>query len=84
MRPTSSARCARSRCSTGYGGAPPADVGALEDVLVRLSALAATHPEVTEIDCDPVRVGATGATVVGRPHPRPPAGAPRPFPALDR
>ena len=69
---------------TGYGGAPPADVGALEDLLVRLSALAATHPEVTEIDCDPVRVGASGATVAAARIRVRPAGAPRPFPALDR
>ena len=38
---------------TGYRGAPPADVGALEDLLVRVAALADAHPEVAELDCDP-------------------------------
>jgi acyl-CoA synthetase (NDP forming)/GNAT superfamily N-acetyltransferase len=69
---------------TGYGGAPAADVGALEDVLVRLAALADAHPEVTEIDCDPVRVGSSGASVAAARIRVRPAGPPRPFPALDR
>ena len=37
----------------GYRGSPPLDVGALEDVIVRLGALAAAHPEVIELDCNP-------------------------------
>jgi hypothetical protein len=68
----------------GYGGAPPADVRALEDLLVRLSALADAHPEVLEVDCDPLLAGPAGAVVAGariRVHA---AGAARPFPALDR
>jgi acyl-CoA synthetase (NDP forming)/GNAT superfamily N-acetyltransferase len=48
----------------GYRGAPTADVRALEDVLLRLSALADAHPEISELDCNPVLVGADGATVV--------------------
>ena len=69
---------------SGYRGAPPADIRALEDVLVRLSALADAHPEISEVDCDPVLVAGDGATVVdARVHVRP-AGPPRPFPALDR
>jgi acyl-CoA synthetase (NDP forming) len=68
----------------GYRGAPPADVGALEDVLVRLSALADAHPEIAEIDCDPVLVASDGATVADARVRVRPAGPPRPFPALDR
>ena len=68
----------------GYRGAPVADVGALEDLLVRISALADAHPEVSEIDCDPVIVTGAGAAVAGaRVHVRPARPA-RPFPALDR
>jgi len=48
----------------GYRGAPPGDVGALEDVLLRLSALAAEHPEVAELDLNPVLACPGGATVV--------------------
>jgi acetate---CoA ligase (ADP-forming) len=68
----------------GYRGAPPADVDALEDLLVRLSALADAHPEVTEVDCDPVLVLSAGALVAGARIRVAPAGPTRPFPALDR
>jgi acyl-CoA synthetase (NDP forming)/L-amino acid N-acyltransferase YncA len=68
----------------GYRGAPPADIGALEDLLVRLAALADAHPAVSEIDCDPLLVTTAGAAVLGaRVHVRPARPA-RPFPALDR
>jgi acetyl coenzyme A synthetase (ADP forming)-like protein len=49
---------------TGYRGAEPADVGALEDVLVRVSALVEDHPEVAEMDLNPVIVHAGGAIAV--------------------
>ena len=68
----------------GYRGAPRADVAALEDILVRISALAAAHPEIAELDCNPVLVGTGGATVVDarvRIAAPPPA---RPYPSLDR
>ena len=48
----------------GYRGARPVDVGALEDVIVRLGGLAAAHPEVVELDCNPVLVGERGAAIV--------------------
>jgi acyl-CoA synthetase (NDP forming)/GNAT superfamily N-acetyltransferase len=48
----------------GYRGARPMDVGALEDLIVRLGGLAAAHPEVVELDCNPVLVGERGATIV--------------------
>jgi acyl-CoA synthetase (NDP forming) len=68
----------------GYRGAPPAAVGALEDVLVRISALAAAHPEIAELDCNPVLVGTTGAVVVdARIRISVPPVA-RPYPSLDR
>ena len=68
----------------GYRGAPKADVAALEDILVRIAALADAHPEVLEIDCDPLLVSPAGAVAAGaRVHVRA-AGQARPFPALDR
>ena len=48
----------------GYRGSRPLDVDALEDVIVRLGALAAAHPEVLELDCNPVIVHRRGAVVV--------------------
>jgi acyl-CoA synthetase (NDP forming) len=48
----------------GYRGARKCAVGALEDVLLRIGALAEDHPEIAEIDCNPVIVSAAGALVV--------------------
>ncbi len=48
----------------GYRGAPKADVAALEDVLVRVGAMAEAHPEIAEMDCNPVIVSPTGAAIV--------------------
>jgi acyl-CoA synthetase (NDP forming) len=42
----------------GYRGAQPADVAALENVVVRVAALAAAHPEIAELDLNPVVVSA--------------------------
>jgi acyl-CoA synthetase (NDP forming) len=49
----------------GYRGAPPVDVEAVVDVLVRLSLLISDHREhVTEIDINPLFVRAKGKGVV--------------------
>src|SRR4029453_5665308 len=48
----------------GYRGAPKADVAALEELLLRVSALVEAHPEIAELDCTPVKVGPDGAVVV--------------------
>ena len=39
---------------TGARGRPPVDVDAVADVVARLSELAAAHPEISEIECNPV------------------------------
>ena len=79
-----SARCARSRCSTATAARRRADVAALEDIVVRIAALAAAHPEIAELDCNPVLVGTGGATVVdARVRIVAPPRA-RPYPSLDR
>ncbi len=48
----------------GYRGTPVADVEALEDVLLRVGALVESHPEVAELDLNPVIVHPGGAVVV--------------------
>lgn len=48
----------------GYRGAPRADVAALEELLLRVSAMVEAHPEVAEMDLNPVMVLPTGCTVV--------------------
>jgi acetate---CoA ligase (ADP-forming) len=48
----------------GYRGAPTADVAALEDLLLRVSALVEAHPVVAELDCNPVKVLPHGAAIV--------------------
>jgi acyl-CoA synthetase (NDP forming) len=48
----------------GYRGSSPADVPALEDILLRLSVLGQQLPEVAELDLNPVIAGPDGARVV--------------------
>jgi acetyl coenzyme A synthetase (ADP forming)-like protein len=67
----------------GYRGAPAADVAAVEDVLLRVSALVETHAEVAEMDLNPVIAGPAGVAVVDArirvesPAPAPPLSARR-------
>jgi acetate---CoA ligase (ADP-forming) len=48
----------------GYRGAPTADVGALEEVLLRVSALVEAHPQVAEMDLNPLIVHPRGTLAV--------------------
>ena len=48
----------------GYRGAAPLDEGALEDLLLRLSALVDACPEVREMDLNPVKVLSRGVAVL--------------------
>ena len=48
----------------GHRGSPPADVGALKDVLLRVSALVSICPEIRELDINPLTVLARGATAL--------------------
>jgi acetyl coenzyme A synthetase (ADP forming)-like protein len=65
----------------GYRGAPRADVDALEDVLLRVSALVEAHAEIAEMDLNPLIVHPAGAVVVDARirldigAPKPPIGA---------
>jgi acyl-CoA synthetase (NDP forming) len=68
----------------GFRGAPVADVVALEDVVVRVGWLAANHPEITELDLNPVIVSPAGAVAVdARVRVERPARRP-PYPAIGR
>ena len=63
----------------GFRGAPPADEGALRDVLLRISAMVDACPEIAEMDINPVMVLPKGVVAVdvrmrvARPAGRPPA-----------
>jgi acetyl-CoA synthetase (ADP-forming) len=48
----------------GMRGALPVDLGALEAILLRLSALAEAHPALHTIDLNPVFAYETGALAV--------------------
>lgn len=49
---------------TGFRGQEPADLGALEQLLLRLSELVEAHPEIKELDLNPVFACADGAIAV--------------------
>ena len=59
----------------GHRGSTPADVTALKDVLLRVSALVSICPEIQELDINPLTVLTRGATAldirvrVAAPHP---------------
>jgi acyl-CoA synthetase (NDP forming) len=66
----------------GYRGAEPADLPALRQIVMRLSALVDAHPEIAEVDLNPVIATAGGAVVVDarmRVEERPPR---RPWPSI--
>ena len=48
----------------GFRGSEPADLGALETMLLQLSSFAEAHPEVAELDLNPVFARADGAIAV--------------------
>jgi acetate---CoA ligase (ADP-forming) len=49
---------------TGYRGSPPADIGSIEEMLLRVSAMVDAHHEIAELDLNPVIVGPGGALAV--------------------
>jgi len=48
----------------GYRGSPPARLEAVEDALLRVSAMVQAHPEIAELDCNPLIAGPEGAVIV--------------------
>ncbi|HYJ84821.1 MAG TPA: GNAT family N-acetyltransferase [Pyrinomonadaceae bacterium] len=49
---------------TGFRGAPLCDVAALEDALLRVSAMVEDIPQIAELDCNPLVVHERGATIL--------------------
>ncbi len=49
---------------TGYRGSDPVDLGALEDLLLRISTLADVVPELAELDMNPVIARPDGVAIV--------------------
>jgi acyl-CoA synthetase (NDP forming) len=48
----------------GYRGQPPADLEALENIILKVAALAESRPEIRELDLNPVIAYARGVIVV--------------------
>ena len=48
----------------GYRGREPADIGSVQDLVMRVGALAAAHPAIAELDLNPVIASPDGALVV--------------------
>jgi acyl-CoA synthetase (NDP forming) len=48
----------------GFRGSIPGDVAALEDGLLRVSAMVEDLPQIAELDCNPFVVHETGATIL--------------------
>jgi acetate---CoA ligase (ADP-forming) len=48
----------------GFRGAPATDIGAVEDVILRVSAMVEEHPEIVELDLNPLIAKPEGVTIV--------------------
>jgi acetyl coenzyme A synthetase (ADP forming)-like protein len=48
----------------GYRGSVPCDVAAVQTILMRIGAMVDAHPDIAELDCNPVIAGPDGAVVV--------------------
>jgi acyl-CoA synthetase (NDP forming) len=66
---------------TGYRGSPHVDLEALEDTLLRVSALVDAHHEVAELDLNPVLATGEGTLVVDARVRVESAPPPRPWPS---
>jgi acetyl coenzyme A synthetase (ADP forming)-like protein len=49
---------------TGFRGSPPSDVAALEEGLLRVSAMVEDIPQIAELDCNPYVVHESGAAIL--------------------
>ena len=49
---------------TGFRGAPAADLEAIEELLLRVSAMVDAHHEIAEMDLNPVLAGTDGALAI--------------------
>jgi acetyltransferase len=73
------ARTRVSKLLQGYRGKPPANIGAIADVLIRVGQLAIDFPEIRELDINPLLADDKGAVVLdARVRVAPTTDAPRP------
>jgi acyl-CoA synthetase (NDP forming) len=49
---------------TGFRGGPVYDTAPLQDVLLRVSAMVEDHPQIAELDCNPIIIHEKGTTIV--------------------
>lgn len=66
----------------GYRGAPKCDLKALEDVIMRVSAMVEAHPEIVELDCNPLIASPEGVVIVDARMRVQAATPPPPMPSL--
>jgi acyl-CoA synthetase (NDP forming) len=66
---------------TGFRGEPPVDLAGLEELLLRVSAMVDSHPEILEMDLNPVIAGPEGAVAVDARIRIRPAVPARPWPS---
>ncbi len=66
----------------GYRGAARCDVAAIEDVLLRVSAMVESHAEIAELDCNPLIAGPDGVAIVDARVRIETAAPPRPMPSI--
>jgi acyl-CoA synthetase (NDP forming) len=69
---------------TGYRGSAACDIAAVESLLVHISAMVDAHPEIAELDCNPVVVRPDGAVVVDARVRLDEPAPPRPLPSVGR
>jgi acyl-CoA synthetase (NDP forming) len=67
----------------GWRGSAPVDVASLEEAILRVGALVETHPEIAELDLNPVIVNAAGACIVDARIRVEEATPPPPWPSLN-
>lgn len=65
---------------TGFRGSPPADVAAVEQLLLRVAAMADRHREIAELDLNPVLASPSGAIAADARVRITPSPPPRPWP----
>ena len=66
----------------GFRGAPRCDLAAIEDVLLRVNAMVQAHPEIAEMDCNPLIVTPQGAVIVDARVRVEPVAPPPPVPSV--
>jgi acyl-CoA synthetase (NDP forming) len=68
----------------GYRGSIPCDVNAVEEVVLRISAMVEAHTEIVELDCNPLLARTDGAVVLDARVRVEPGGPSTPVPSVGR